>query len=64
MRYVLLRYNLVIDKAKFIEQVPLGWDGNKYTWLVPSFPLLNLRKKPFLAVHPKYIICIVQPFIS
>ena len=47
MRYGLLRYNLVVDKAKFIERVPLGWDGNKCTWLVPQLAIAQLKEKAF-----------------
>ncbi|KAM0919150.1 hypothetical protein ACQ4PT_008397 [Festuca glaucescens] len=30
------RYNLVDDRAKFMEQLPRGWDGDTFTWLIPQ----------------------------
>ncbi|XP_044354363.1 28 kDa ribonucleoprotein, chloroplastic-like [Triticum aestivum] len=48
MQYGVLRYNLVTNKAEFIERLPLGWDGKKCTWLVPlpdKAPIKKITKK-------------------
>lgn len=32
----LFRYNLVDDKARFMEQLPHGWDDDMCMWLFPQ----------------------------
>ncbi|KAM0826557.1 hypothetical protein ACQ4PT_068797 [Festuca glaucescens] len=34
--YHVFRYNLVDDRAKFMEQLPQGWNGDTCTWLIPQ----------------------------